>query len=471
MSQPVGIRQRLARFVDWFLRPELRRDSDMLRRGRLFVVVHLTAPFVAFAVAGTLFAVADIASVPLLLLTIGFGLVLAFPLLLKHVFTLPVAGLLSVLLYAILVFFSAYYFGGLTSFLLPWMISVPIVGLFFIGRRGGAVSIAFAAAGLLALLALHLAGHEFPQPVPEEWLGTANLLSTLFCALYAAGVAIAYVSIYEQTQESLSREISKHKRTARKLREAKNEAEKGNMAKSQFLAAISHELRTPLNAIIGFSEIMKVEMYGPIGEPKYREYANDIHVSGQHLLELINDVLDISKVEAGKMRLNEAEVDVHQVIRSCLTLTRERAEEALLVLESRIREPLPRLYADQLKLKQILLNLLSNAVKFTPPGGTVTLEAAFEEDRGLVLKVVDTGIGIPPEEIPKALEAFGQVQGDLNRRYEGTGLGLALTKALVELHGGSLHLESEVDAGTTATALFPVERIIDGNGSMSDVAE
>ena len=244
------------------------------------------------------------------------------------------------------------------------------------------------------------------------------------------------------------------------LTSAKERAELADRAKSEFLANMSHELRTPLNAIIGFSEIIKDETFGPVGSTRYRDYAVDIHDSGQHLLDLINDILDLSKVESGTDELREEDIQIHELVGSVMALVKGRAATGGVELEIVLEDDLPMLRVDKRKLKQILVNLLTNAIKFTLPGGTVTLRAWCCVDDGHVFQVVDTGIGIALEDIPKALAPFQQIDSALNRKYEGTGLGLPLTKCLVELHGGSLDLQSQVGVGTTVTARFPAQRII-----------
>lgn len=250
-------------------------------------------------------------------------------------------------------------------------------------------------------------------------------------------------------------DISELKRVEFAMREAKDTAELANRSKSEFLANMSHEVRTPLNAIMGFSEVMKNEVFGALGHARYREYADDILQSGIHLLELINDILDLARVEAGKLDLYPEDVDVEQAMRSCLRLTGERAEHGGLTLELNVARDLPLLSADERKLKQIFLNLLTNAVKFTPAGGRVTAGIDHDGAGGVTIAVADTGIGIPTDQIPKALSAFGQVDSALTRKVEGTGLGLPLTKSLVELHGGWLDIESTVGIGTTVTVHFP----------------
>ncbi|HZS83651.1 MAG TPA: MHYT domain-containing protein [Stellaceae bacterium] len=247
--------------------------------------------------------------------------------------------------------------------------------------------------------------------------------------------------------------------TAADLQTALEAAAAASQAKSQFLATMSHELRTPLNAIIGFSELIARESFGPLGDVRYKEYAETVQDSGRHLLELINDVLDFSKVDAGCLDLQEEEVDVRDVVDAALRMIQGQASAAGIRLASQIASDLPRLRADLRRVRQILLNLLSNAVKFTPDGGEVSV-SAFRTAQGVAIAVADTGIGIAAEDIPRALERFGQIENTLSRKYEGTGLGLPLSKRLIELHGGTLKLESEVGVGTTITVSFPAERLV-----------
>jgi PAS domain S-box-containing protein len=244
------------------------------------------------------------------------------------------------------------------------------------------------------------------------------------------------------------------------LRHAKDVAETASRTKSEFLANMSHELRTPLNAIIGFAEMMKLEVFGSLGNDHYREYIADIHHSGQHLLKLINDILDVSKVEAGKIELHESEIDVAEVVAACIRLVNERAATGAVTILVDLPRDLPALYADEHRVKQILLNLLSNAVKFTPPKGTVTVRARADRMQGFAVEVVDTGIGIAAKDVPRAFEPFVQIDSALNRKAEGTGLGLPLSRALMALHGGSLDLISEPGKGTNVRVAFPVVRII-----------
>ncbi|WP_119167321.1 PAS domain-containing sensor histidine kinase [Algihabitans albus] len=256
-----------------------------------------------------------------------------------------------------------------------------------------------------------------------------------------------------------------HDLTLERLREhailqAKEAAESSNRAKSEFLAAISHELRTPLNAVIGFSEIMMTEAFGPIGTPVYAEYAQDIHQSAAHLLELINDILDISKIEAGKLSLDEEETDLEALIRSTARLVDARAAENGVALELAVAEGLPEVTLDARAVKQVLLNLLSNSVKFTERGGQISLKATIAASGDFLLQVRDSGIGMNQDDIEVALSPFGQVDSSLSRKFQGTGLGLPLSKGLVELHGGELEVESRKPGGTCVTVRLPAWRVV-----------
>ncbi|MEO5336412.1 MAG: ATP-binding protein [Magnetospirillum sp. WYHS-4] len=241
-------------------------------------------------------------------------------------------------------------------------------------------------------------------------------------------------------------------------------ARESNRAKSEFLAAMSHELRTPLNAVIGFSDAMLAEIFGQVGDARYVSYLKNIRDSGQHLLDVINDILDVSKVEAGRVDLIEEPVDIAACIDASLRLVRERAEREGVMLAAQIESGLPGLKADERRLKQIFLNLLSNAIKFTNPGGRITVRAWVPKDEGMTVSVADTGIGIARKDLARVLTPFTQVDSELSRKYEGTGLGLPLTKGLVEAHGGTLTIDSELGVGTTVTVCFPERRLLNAVG-------
>ncbi len=277
---------------------------------------------------------------------------------------------------------------------------------------------------------------------------------------------IRFAPVFDERGEATALVISHSditalKNTRRALLAATARSDSANRVKTNFLAHVSHELRTPLNAIVGFSETMQAELFGALN-PKYREYATDIHNSGLHLLELINDILDFAKSEAQKVELQEETFAVKPVIAESIRLVKLRAETAQIKLTMALSDTLPRLHADQRRVKQIVLNLISNGVKFTPPGGEVLVTADLEPDGEFLFSVVDTGLGLEPEQVFQAIEPFGQVKNALSRQrgQEGTGLGLPLTKRLIELHGGSLELLSRPNAGTIMNVRFPAERVV-----------
>jgi two-component system cell cycle sensor histidine kinase PleC len=240
---------------------------------------------------------------------------------------------------------------------------------------------------------------------------------------------------------------------------ARQRAETASQAKSEFLANMSHELRTPLNAILGFSEIMKGEVFGPLGSPQYTEYSRHINDSGHHLLGLINDVLDLAKIEAGRYVVRPVEIDMRNAIDTAMKMFTVQATQGNVTLTVEVEPGLPLLLADERATQQILLNLISNAVKFTPAGGTVTVFARRSPSGGMEAGVIDTGCGIDPADVNTVFEAFGQGQHDVATRDKGTGLGLPIVRGLVEAHGGKVKLDSTLGKGTTFTCSFPRERL------------
>ena len=262
----------------------------------------------------------------------------------------------------------------------------------------------------------------------------------------------------EAMQQQLREQRDELHRLMRQVMQARDEAAAANAAKSVFLANMSHELRTPLNAIIGFSEIMHGELFGALGHPRYASYVGDMLGAAKHLLKLINDILDLSKIEAGKWELREEPVDVRRLLDAVMRLFRGRDESARLDIKVDAPAALPPILADERALKQIIINALSNSIKFTPPGGRIRLRARRDKSGRLHLTIGDTGIGIKREDVPKALAPFGQVDNHMTRRHQGTGLGLSIAKALVERHGGRLKLRSRPGRGTVITAMLPAER-------------
>ncbi len=266
---------------------------------------------------------------------------------------------------------------------------------------------------------------------------------------------------YNRVIQRVNRDSERLRRVIEALKRAKADAEAANQAKTAFLGNMSHELRTPLNAIIGFSEILTGELFGRLGDERYKDYAADILASGKHLLSLVNDLLDHTRIEAGRVELTEEEINLHDLCRAVLRMLQDRAAAAGIVLETDLPEDLPDLRADERALRQMLLNLLGNAIKFTPKGGRVTLGAEMEADGRFAIWVLDTGIGMKREDVPRALEPFVQLHHHLSKSYGGAGLGLPLVQSLMRLHHGSLTIDSREGAGTLVTLRFPRQRVVD----------
>ncbi len=329
------------------------------------------------------------------------------------------------------------------------------IGIIIVGLVAAAL-ISWALAGLLvrpveaaARAAKEIAAGHLEARVPAYSGGAPaeyRELGTAFNDM-AQGVATAQAERDEAEKHRLDALVS---------------AEQANRAKSDFLANMSHELRSPLNAIIGFSDLMKRQPWGPLGDDRYKGYAQDINWSSQHLLSVINDMLDISKIEAGKATLKECDVDLDSVVNECRTMMAVRSHESGVELCANVPADMPLLRADARNLKQILINLLANAVEFTPPGGSVQVNAHLGDFNGrpgaVVITVSDTGIGIAECDIPTILRPFGQARHSYVRSSHGTGLGLSICKSLIELHGGRLEIDSVVGEGTTVTVRFPPER-------------
>jgi signal transduction histidine kinase len=336
------------------------------------------------------------------------------------------------------------------------------------GQLGGAEQRPNEAAALADPIygsSLSFAGRDWTVIIRPTRKFTAAALKRAGWTEFGAGLMItlllsAYLASSRGRAERLGLLTENLRQEIAVRRSAEEAAQAASQAKSDFLANMSHELRTPLNAIIGFSELMCKELFGPINNRRYVEYANDIQESAKHLLMVINEVLDFSRAEAGALSLNESEIDPEQVIHSARRIVEERATAAGLTLETAVAEGLPNLRADEHMLKQMLINLLWNAIKFTPEGGRISILAERGASGTLLIEIADTGIGMAAEEIPIALKPFRQVDSSLTRKYGGTGLGLPLVKSRIELHGGSLAIASAPGVGTTVTLSFPATRVI-----------
>ena len=339
-----------------------------------------------------------------------------------------------------------------------------VMVVFMLAAAIHTVFAAFVPGAVYAVLAPLAAGVVFYM-APNSLQGPVAPLTLLACATLLYFVILSR-RIYASHVDSLAFQSEKDLLIAELEQakaysdEARRRAEEASLAKSRFLATMSHELRTPLNAILGFSEVMKSELFGPHAVAAYRDYSNDIHTSGEHLLRLINEILDLSRVEAGRYELKEESVSLPGVIEDCMRLLTLRARKRDVTLTDVVEPDMPRIWADERAIRQIALNLLTNAIKFTPPGGQVVVKVGWTKVGGQYFSVKDNGPGIPEHEIPVIMSSFGRGSMAQKNADEGTGLGLPIVKGLVELHGGTFTLRSKLREGTEVLVILPPERVM-----------
>ncbi|HYM30366.1 MAG TPA: HAMP domain-containing sensor histidine kinase [Candidatus Cybelea sp.] len=332
----------------------------------------------------------------------------------------------------------------------------------FVLKRSRAAT---ALVAVLLTLALSLSATALVSYLTRGVVSSRDLAQTVVVTLLVSTpMAVFLVNLISQlawARKSFKAKVGELERATAALTTARDEAHAASQAKSHFLANMSHELRTPLNAIIGFSELIRDESFGPVGKACYREYALDIHSSGTHLLNIINDILDLTKIEAGKFDLALEPIELGGLIDTAVRFVEPKAATGEIALKVAVAPGMAPVQADRRALKQILLNLLSNAVKFTPRGGRIEVRATVEPRGEVVIAVADTGIGIAPADMARVMTPFGQVETAYSRSTQGTGLGLPLTKHLVEMHGGHLELVSASGKGTTAIVRLPAGRAVE----------
>ena len=564
-----------ARYFGSLVHESVRGDVAGAARQQSFIAAHLLAGLVALCVFPIYLVLSGKPSLLGAIAFLWFLSPIAIAVFLSRTGNFAIAHLISAANFAGLVTFSAWLTGGISSFLIPWMVVVPLEAALSNERRIVLWATAVAVLGLVFLAAAGGLGLVPPSPEPPLSPLLLALIGATSAALYAAGLAVTVQLIQSRSDEAVelseeryrliaenasdlitchdekgrvvfaslasqqilglpasklhgdglfervhvadrpaylsalsrcyadnepiavefrirragpqdqdtyvwaemrcrplrrdgsrspfsggvvagTRDISERKAQASELLRARDEAESASRAKSQFLANMSHELRTPLNAVIGFSEILDRELFGAMSEQRYRDYARLIHESGEHLLHVVNDILDMSKIEAGKFKIVKEPFDVAMLVNSCTDIMRHAAEKKDIALVAEIPAGLPELVADKRACKQMLLNVVSNAIKFTDPGGWVRVSAAVEKDM-VMLVVADNGIGIAEHDLPKLGNPFVQTDTSYDRSYEGAGLGLSVVKGLARLHGGRIEIASKLGHGTTAIILLPLE--------------
>jgi signal transduction histidine kinase len=444
--------------LDWFIPEKLRHDATVHRRARMYVIAHVFGTPLGLVLAAYLGAIDPHPGAAFWITVALLAGFYVYPMVLRATGALTVLAPISVQHLTFVILFGAFNYGGASSPFLTWIGVVPLSGAFYLGGHATLrlVTLAMIFVQVLVFFALHELGVPFPAHVPLAALSGVGIISALLTCFFVALMSLYYASIVVAQQRQFEREVENHRDTEIKLRRAKEDAERADRAKSAFLANTSHELRTPLNAIIGFSEVIREQTFGPIGNTRYLEYLKDIYDSGCHLLHIINDILDLSKIEAGNATLDREErVELGPVLEAAARMVQPRAAMEQVGLALELGDDLPAVSGSARMLQQVFINLLANAVKFTPAGGRVSVRTATRGGDEVAITINDTGIGMSDMDIETALTAFGQVDSKMARRYEGTGLGLPLAKAIVELHRGRLEIDSEPGRGTTILVILP----------------
>jgi signal transduction histidine kinase len=444
--------------IDWFIPDSLRTDAATLGRARIFVFSHLFGPTLGQSISVYLWILDP---QPSLAYWVIVSLITSFwllPFALKYTGRLTLLAFLTVEDLTFVTLFGSWHYGGVSSPFLPWLLNALLLAFFYLGDRPRLRY------GVLFMFALNLLGFYvayavagmFPERVPIEKMSGLGITSVLSATVYMSMMALYYANVVA-SQSEVEREVQNHRATAIQLREAKEEAEGANRQKSEFLAKMSHELRTPLNAVIGYSEMLLEDAVSDGRKEQQIADLRRINSAGKHLLSLVTDVLDLSKIEAGKMELAAQPFDLHSftddVVATCRPLVMENGNDFIVERGSE----LGLVIGDATKLRQAVLNLLSNAAKFTKRG-RVVLKAVRETGATgdwIVVAVQDTGIGIGRENLPKLFQNFNQAEASTSSRYGGTGLGLALSQKLCRMMGGEITVESELGRGSCFTIRVP----------------
>jgi signal transduction histidine kinase len=466
----------LDRLVNYFIPPGIASDRDARNRAHVFLVSHILGPFIGNVVPIALYVLDPTPGYEMAVLAISITAFWVFPFVLRAGVPYNPLALVSIQNLTFCILWSCYFYGGVTSPTLPWVLVIPLLAFFYLGSSKSLrliVMIMFAA-NLAIFSSFYLYGYQIKNGLPVAAMQGLGLVSTIAASLYVAMMALYYAKI-QASQTELESEMRQHMATAAALRQATDEAERAGAAKAEFLAKMSHELRTPLNAVIGYSQIL-LEDAEDEGDSESIADLNKIHAAGQHLLKLVNEVLDLSKIEAGKMELDMKETDLAELFGEIVDISRPAAKRNGNEIVCKIAPDLGIALCDASKFRNMIGQLLDNAAKFTHNGKIeFVAECRLDGSRGeLVVHIIDTGIGIASDQITNLFEKFTVADDSSTSKYGGTGLGLALSQKLCKLMGGEVFVESEVGKGSRFTVRMPLltgRRMMDAFASTTLVPE
>src|ERR1700676_185868 len=448
----------LERLVNYFIPPEIAVDRDARNRAHVFLVSHILGPFIGNTVPIALYVVDPAPGYEVAVLGISITAFWIFPFVLRAGASYNPLALVSIQNLIFCILWSCYFYGGVTSPTLPWVLVIPLLAFFYLGSSKSLrlIVMVMFTANLAIFSSFYLFGYPIKNDLPVAAMQGLGLVSTVAASLYVAMMALYYAKILA-SQTELESEMRQHMATASALRLATAEAERAGAAKAEFLAKMSHELRTPLNAVIGYSQIL-LEHAEDEGDSESIADLTKIHNAGQHLLKLVNEVLDLSKIEAGKMELDLEETDLAELPGGIVHAARPAAKKHGNEILCTIAPNLGTAPCDASKFRNMTGQLLDNAVKFTH-NGKVELVAELQLGRSsddLVIHIIDTGIGIAPNQITNLFEKFTVADDSSTSKYGGTGLGLALSQKLCKLMGGEVFVESKLGRGSRFTILMPL---------------
>ena len=448
----------LDRLVNYFIPPKIAADRDARNRAHVFLVSHILGPFIGNVVPLALYVLDPAPGYEVATLAISITTFWIFPFVLRAGVPYNPLALVSIQNLTFCILWSCYFYGGVTSPTLPWVLVIPLLAFFYLGssRSLRLIVMAMFAVNLAAFCGVYLLGYPIKSDLPVAAMQGLGLVSTIAASLYVAMMALYYAKI-QASQTELEGEMRQHMATAVALRQATEEAERAGTAKAEFLAKMSHELRTPLNAVIGYSQIL-LEDAEDEGDSESIADLNKIHTAGQHLLKLVNEVLDLSKIEAGKMELHMEQTDLAQLFRDIVDVVRPAARNNGNEISCTIAPDIGIAFCDAGKFRNMAGQLLDNAVKFTRDGKVEFLAQRQLDGTtdDLVIHIVDTGIGIASDQIANLFEKFTVADDSSTSKYGGTGLGLALSQKLCKLMGGEIFVVSEVGKGSRFTIRMPL---------------